>query len=167
MIADKDGLHPDTLKLEPDQQFFKESLDRADLVVHGRRSYETQANAAQRRRVILTHRVAGVETDPRNPNAQFWNPAGASFEEACAAAGRLAGTVAVVGGEDVFSLFLRIGYDAFYLSLAKRVRLPGGVPIFAEGRKGLAPSEVLCSAGLKPREIRHWNDEVSLVVWTP
>ena len=87
MIADATGLMPASLKLEADQRFLDRSLDRADLIVHGRLSFEDQPNSPRRRRLILTRRVTGVAPDPDNPNARLWNPAGATFEEACAAVG--------------------------------------------------------------------------------
>jgi hypothetical protein len=39
MIADRDGRMPDGLKHEPDARFFREGLDSAALVVHGRHSH--------------------------------------------------------------------------------------------------------------------------------
>jgi len=167
MIADKTGLHPDSLKLEADQRLFDEALDRAAIVVHGRRSHEGQPNSPRRRRLILTRRVVGLAPDPDNANARFWNPAGAALEEACAAVGCRAGTVAVIGGPEVYSYFLGIGYDDFHLSRADKVRLPGGLPVFAEGRLGRSPEEVLSEAGLIAGETKHLSDDVSLVEWTP
>jgi hypothetical protein len=40
------------------------------------------------------------------------------------------GDVAVPGGQVVFDLFLKIGFDAFHLSRAHGVRLPGGRALF-------------------------------------
>jgi hypothetical protein len=45
------------------------------------------------------------------------------------------------------------------------VRLPGGVPVFRQGRLGQSPEEVLRDAGLKPAESRRLEHEVSLVRW--
>lgn len=167
MIADKTGVHPDSLKLEADQRFFQESLDRADVLVHGRRSHERQPNSAKRRRLILTRRIKALEPDSDEPNARFWNPAGATLEEACAAVGCEGGAIAVGGGTEVFSLFRKIGYDDFYLARAIKVRLPGGVPVFSQGRFGQSPEDVLRDAGLKPAESQWLDDDVSLVKWAP
>jgi hypothetical protein len=49
MIADRNGHMPDGLKHEPDARFFREGLDRAALVVHGRHSYEGGPRAPARR----------------------------------------------------------------------------------------------------------------------
>ncbi len=166
MIADAGGLMPDSLKIEADQRFYAKALDRAAVVAHGRLSHEGQPKSASRRRLILTRRVGGLAADPDNPNAKLWNPAGATFEEACAAVGCRAGTVAIVGGTDVYSLFLKFGYDDFYLSRAEKVRLPGGVPCFAQGRFGSPPEEVLNELGLNPRKLQRLDDGVTLVEWT-
>src|ERR1700721_1308139 len=70
------------------------------------------------------------EADPDNSKARLWNPAGASFEAACAALSLSSGTVAVIGGPQVFTLFLKLGYDCFHLSRAVKVHLPAGSPVF-------------------------------------
>ena len=66
----------------------------------------------------------------------------------------------------MFSLFLAIGYDAFHLSLAPGVRLPGGVPVFREQGRGRAPGDVLAAAGLRPGPTRVMDDGVAMVEWT-
>lgn len=166
-LAAADGLMPDSLKIEEDQRFFEDALDASDLVVHGRMSHEGQANSARRRRLVLTRRVAALAPDPENPNATFWNPAGASFEEAARAAGVPGGRVAILGGPDVYSLFLRLGYDAFYLCRAAEVTLPGGVPVLSEQRDGRTAEEVLAAAGLAPGPTQRLGPRVALVEWTP
>ena len=167
MLADRAGHMPDALKIDADQRFFAESLDRVAAVVHGRHSHEGQPNSPRRRRLILTRRVSGIEPDPENPIARLWNPAGASFTAACAALGVEKGTVAIIGGTDVFGLFLDIGYDAFHLSRANRVRLPGGRPVFPQVPEQ-TPEAVLASHGLDPGDRRVLDEEAdaSLVTWT-
>jgi len=165
MIADWTGFMPDSLKIEADLRFLDEALDRADVVVNGRLSYEDQPNSPRRRRLIPTRHVAGLAPDPDNPKAWLWNPAGASLEEACAAVGCRAGAVAVIGGPFVFSLFLEIGYDRFYLNRAVKVKLPGGIPVFEEQRRGLTPEQVLSGAGLEAAPPQWLDDEVALVEW--
>ena len=124
-------------------------------------------NSAQRRRLILTRRVAALAPDPANPKARIWNPAGASFEEAARAAGCEGGLVGILGGPDVYSYFLAIGYAAFYLCRAPAVRLPGGVPVFAQGREGETPEETLTKAGLKPGPLQSLGVGVTMMKWTP
>jgi hypothetical protein len=40
MLANADHVMPEGLKFEGDKQFFTAALDRADLIVHGRNSFE-------------------------------------------------------------------------------------------------------------------------------
>jgi dihydrofolate reductase len=167
MLADRARHMPDALKVEADQRFFEQSLDRVAAVVHGRHSHEGQPNSPRRRRLILTRSVSGIEADPGNPMARLWNPAGASFSEACAALGVKNGTIAIIGGTDVFGLFLDIGYDAFHLSRANKARLPGGRPVFPQVPTQ-TPEDVLASHGLHPgeRRVLDAQADASLVTWT-
>jgi hypothetical protein len=52
MIADRNRLMPDGLKIEADVRFFNEGLDSAAVVVHGRHSHEQQAVSDRRWRLI-------------------------------------------------------------------------------------------------------------------
>ncbi len=102
-------------------------------------------NSHVRRRLILTRRVPDLAPDPDNPNTWLWNPAGATLEEACAAVGCAGGTMAIAGGTEVFSLFLKIGYD----DLLPRARRRG-----ATARRGsglLAGSVRPAARGRSPR----------------
>ena len=146
MLADARNVMPDALKFEGDKAFFTAALDRADLIVHGRNSYEDQPNSPRRTRVILTRKVEAVAPDASNPKATLWNPAGATFETACAQAGVRDGTIAVIGGPGVFGMFMD-RYDVFWLSVAPRVRLPGGEPCFP-GVPARTPQEILAAHGL-------------------
>src|SRR3954454_1624455 len=102
MLADAKRAMPKALKYEGDQRFFNTALDRADLIVHGRYSYEGQPNSPRRKRIILTSASAALSPDPSNRNAILWNPADAGFEEACDYAGIRSGNVAIIGGPGVF-----------------------------------------------------------------
>jgi dihydrofolate reductase len=146
MLANDDGIMPDSLKFAADRQFFERALDGVDAVVHGRRSHEQQPRSYLRRRLILTRQIPGIAADPSNEKALLWNPAGASFEAALAVLGTPGGRVGVIGGTDVFGMFLD-RYDFFHLSRAADVRLPGGRPVFP-GVPTWTPEEVLLSNGL-------------------
>ena len=165
MLADQSHVMPDALKFEGDKQFFTEALDHADLIVHGRHSYEDQPNSILRKRIIVTRTVTGIGPDPSNPNATLWNPSGASFETACDHAGVRAGTVAIIGGPDVFDMFMD-RYDTFWLSQAPRVKLPGGEPVFS-GVPRRTPQEILAEHGLVPGEsqILDAANGVSVTPW--
>ena len=162
MLADASGVMPDELKFEADQNFFAAGLDRTDLIVHGRHSHEGQKNSDRRKRIILTRNVARLAADTVIPNATLWNPAGASFEQACEFAGVTDGTVAVIGGPGVFEMFMD-RYDTFWLSLAARVRVPGGEGCFP-GVPAQSPQQVLASHGLKAGPARVLDPEHDLTV---
>jgi hypothetical protein len=98
----------------------------------------------------VTRSIAAVAPDPSNPKATLWNPAGTAFEAACDHAGVHSGTAAVIGGPDVFGMFMD-RYDTFWLSQAPRVRLPGGEPCFP-GVPERSPQAILAAHGLKAGE---------------
>ena len=166
MIADARGVQPAALKLEADQRFFFDSLDRATALAHGRHSSEGGPGFARRRRVILTRAIAGVARDPQNDRAVHWNPAGATLDQAWELLGLAGGSLAVIGGTDVFGLFLERGYDAFHLSRADLARLPGGRPVFP-GIPPQTPEQLLSRHGLKPGPVRALDPPAGLMltVW--
>jgi dihydrofolate reductase len=165
MLANADHVMPVELKFEGDKQFFTAALDRADLIVHGRHSYEDQPNSLLRKRVIVTRKIGAIAPDPSNPKATLWNPAGAPFETACDFAGVRLGTVAVIGGPEVFGMFLD-RYDTFWLSQAPKVRLPQGEPCFP-GVPAHSPEEILAAHGLKAGDAQILDpaDKVSVTPW--
>jgi dihydrofolate reductase len=146
MLANAAGIMPDSLKFAADRRFFESGLDGVDVVVHGRHSHERQPHSYLRRRLILTRQVPAVAADPSNEKALFWNPAGASFEQALAVLETPDGIVGVIGGTEVFGIFLD-RYDVFHLSRAPDVRLPGGRPVFPEVPTR-TPEQVLAIHGL-------------------
>jgi dihydrofolate reductase len=168
MIAKSDGSFPDELKIPADQQFYQESLERASAVANGRHSAEGGPREKARKRIRLTRRVQRVVVDPDNPNAVLWNPATASFDEAWQRLGVEDGILAVVGGTDVFALFLTIGYDAFFLSRAP-VSVPRGRPVFPGVGNGVAAEEPLKKHGLVLRNTRLLDPVSGTVVqeWGP
>ena len=126
MIAHEDGSFPGVLKRPGDQHFFRSGVRAADAIVHGRHSGEDDAETANRPRVILTRKIPSLARDPTNEHAVQWNPRGASFSETWRCLGLASDAVAaVLGGTDVFDLFLGIGYDVFYLSCADVSVMPG------------------------------------------
>jgi hypothetical protein len=165
MLADATGVMPDALKFEGDKRFFSAALDRVDLIVHGRDSFEDQPNSPGRRRIILTHKTETLAPDPSNPNATLWNPDGASFEAACAQAGVDRGTVAIIGGPGVFGMFMN-RYDTFWLSQAPRVHIPGGVGAFP-GVPAQSPQQILAAHGLHAGDARILDaaNDVSVTPW--
>jgi dihydrofolate reductase len=166
-IADHNAHMPDLLKNDEDQRFLDAALERADVLVHGRRSHEGHESSHQRRRLIVTRKVAAIAPNPELPNSMLWNPAGAKFKAACEALGLSGGVAAILGGPEVYSLFLDIGYDCFHLSRSRYVTLPGGLPVFAHGRHGGSADEALRRAGLVAGPERTLDEAggVTLVEW--
>jgi hypothetical protein len=165
MLANADRVMPAQLKFQGDKQFFTAGLDSADLIVHGRNSYEDQPNSPKRRRIVLTRTIAAVAPDPSNPNATLWNPAGASFEAACDRAGVHAGTVAIIGGPFVFGMFMD-RYDTFWLSQAPHLRIVNGEPCFP-GVPEQSPQHILAAHGMRAGEaqILDADHDVNVTPW--
>ena len=165
MLANAAGVMPDQLKFEADQRFFEHGLDGVDVVAHGRHSHELQQHSHLRRRLILTRQVPAIAADPSNEKALLWNPAGASLEQAWTAFGIPYGILGVIGGTEIFGMFLD-RYDVFHLSRASGVRLPFGRPVFP-GVPERTPEEVLASHGLEPgpRQVLDAAKGLTLVSW--
>jgi dihydrofolate reductase len=165
MLADATGAMPDSLKFDADQKFFEHGLDGVDVVVHGRHSRERHLRSHLRRRLIVTHRVPAIAVHGSQTNVLFWNPAGASFEDALTSLGIPGGSVGVIGGTNVFALFLQ-RYDFFHLTRAPGVQLPGGRPVFP-GVPVQTPEEILVANGLVPgsRQILDVTGRLVVVSW--
>lgn len=166
MIADAKGVMPPSLIVPADQEFFERGLDRADVVVHGGHSKESHQNSARRKRIIATRSVSALKEGP-TPLSIYWNPAGASFDDALAMIGVRGGIAGIIGGTEVFGLFLP-RYTAFYLSRVAGLRLPGGRPVFPQVPER-TPDEVLFEHGLRPgpTQLLDAVRDVSVVTWEP
>jgi dihydrofolate reductase len=166
MIADAKGEMPDSIRNAADQHYFQDGLDHAAAIVQGRHSHEGGPRAARRKRLVVTHQVAAVAPDPADPNALLWNPLGAHLDAALAKLGAGDGTIAIIGGREVFSLFLPL-YDAFHLSHATKAKIPGGLTVFTEVGPNATPEDVLARHGLRPGPRRDLDAEagVSVVTW--
>ena len=164
MLADGEHQMPASIRYDADQEFFQSSLDTAAAIVHGRHSYEGGPRAAKRKRLVLTRGVAALAPDPDYPNALFWNPKGATLDDALTALGAGDGTIAIIGGSAVFTMFLPL-YDSFHLSRAAQAHIPGGLSPFTEPG---TPEDVLRRHGLKPGPHRELDAAagVSVTTWT-
>ena len=149
MIADDSGTMPDRIRNDADQHFLQAAMDRAAAIVHGRRSHEGGPRAAKRKRLVVTRQVPALAADPSQPHALLWNPAGASLEQAIDALTVGAGPIAVIGGTEVFGLFLPL-YDVFHLSRATRAKIPGGQPLFFGVSATTTVDDILMRHGLRP-----------------
>jgi len=166
MLADGKGEMPASIRNEADQRFFQDALDHAAVVIHGRHSYEGGPRAARRKRIVLTRQIAATAPDPSHPNALLWNPIGATLDQALEQLGVTDGIIAVIGGREVFSLFLPL-YDAFHISRVANVTIPGGIPPFTEVGPNATPEDVLERRGFKPGPRRDLDaaSGVSVVTW--
>jgi hypothetical protein len=163
-IAGPDGLLPPSLRNDKDWDFYQRALARSDLIVFGRLSHDLEPNERGERRLVLSRGAAGLE---QRKDAWWWNPARMSWPKIAERVLPLGGAVAVPGGQGVFGLFLFIGFDAFYLSRAHGVKLPGGRSVFSACDGGLSAEDVLARIGLRPSEKIPLDPEhgVDMVVW--
>ena len=167
MIADANCVMPASIQNDADQHFFQNGLDHAAALVHGRHSHEGGPRAARRKRLVVSRQIAAIAPNPNYPNAMFWNPTGATLEQALAHIEVTDGIVAIIGGTGAFSMFLP-RYDAFHLSHAAHAKIPGGRPVFAAVGPHATPEDVLMRHGLKPGPRRELDPTagVSEVTWT-
>jgi len=161
MIADSDCLMPNSLKFEADQEFLETSLDKAELLVHGRKSHECQAASHLRKRLLMTRCVTTFELDPSAQNVWLWNPAGISFDNVCRELGVTEGVVAIIGGTAAYDMFLD-RYSAFHLCKAGKVHIPDGTPVLSGVGEGRTTDDVLREAGLSPSFTRLLDPEQEL-----
>jgi dihydrofolate reductase len=166
MIADASGVMPDSIRNAADQHFFQAGLDEAAVIVHGRHSHEGGPRAARRKRLVVSRQIGATAPDPAHPNSLLWNPTGATLDEAIKQLGGSDGVVAIIGGTEVFSMFLPL-YDGFHLSRAAHAKIPGGRPVFNEVGPNATPEDVLMRHGLKagPRRDLDAAAGVSMVTW--
>lgn len=165
-IADAQGRMPDVLRNDADWAYFQKELDKSAVTVLGRLGHESNPNPRGRLRIVVSSSSSGLE---KREDGWWWNPQATMWHEAI---GRIlpgGGRVAVPGGKRVFDLFLDIGYDAFHLTRAEGVTVPGGVALFSACDEGLIAEAILARSGLKPgtREILDPKVPVSLTLWRP
>ena len=159
MIADRAGLMPDALRNDADWAQFQAALHRSVLVVLGRRGHAHHPNPG-RRRLVLTHGIAGLVRDPVDDNAWLWNPGGRTLEDVLAALAIADGIVAVTGGTGTFDIFAP-RLTGFVLSEVHDLVLPGGTPCFSSGH----PRTVLAAHGLRPGRAEPLGRAVTLTRW--
>lgn len=164
MLADAAGTIPPSLIVKADQDFFMRGLDAAAALIHGKNSAE-QPTSPTRKRLIATHGIPATEKVTGQPNALRWNPQGIPIEAALSQLGVLDGDIAIIGGTDIFGLFLP-RYDTFHLTRAPQALLPGGRPIFPDIPPE-TPEALLSAAGLRPGRAKMLDVErdVSVVSW--
>lgn len=164
MLADATGIIPSSMVVKADQEFFMRGLDAASALVHGRNSAE-QPTSPYRRRLIATRQIAATATIGDRPNALLWNPEGCSVEDALADLDVDEGDIAIIGGTDIFGLFLP-RYELFHLTRAPNVTLPGGRPVFPDV-PAQTPEALLGAAGLTPGPVQVLDPDrhIQVVEW--
>lgn len=165
MIADASGKMPAELMNDADWAYFQSELDRSHLVLVGRRSHEAAPSTGRRRRVVMSTSVASLE---EREFAWWWNPATIPLSDVLSRLLPSGGRVAVPGGQAVFDLLSNLNaFDAFHLSSAASVRLPGGWPAFSAQAAGLTLEEVFRKQGLRLSSTRTIDPQgpVILQVW--
>ena len=165
MIAAADGLTPVSLRNEKDWEYYQRAQARSDLVVLARRSHEFEPNVRGDSRLVISQ--AAVEALEKRADALWWNPARVGWKDVAARILPFGGEVAVCGGQGAFDLFLDIGYDAFHMSRAYGVLLPGGRKVFSASERGVSAEVVLADAGLTLSETIPLDPEhgVEMKVW--
>jgi hypothetical protein len=165
MIAAADGLTPLSLRNEKDWEYYQRAQARSDLVVLARRSHEFEPNVRGDSRLVISQ--AAVEALEKRADALWWNPARVGWKDVAARILPFGGEVAVCGGQGAFDLFLDIGYDAFHMSRAYGVLLPGGRKVFSASVRGVSAEVVLADAGLTLSETVPLDPEhgVEMKVW--
>jgi len=163
MLADEARAMPDALRIDGDQRFFRAALERCEAVVHGRHSREEHVTSSPRQRIIVTRSTAVLAPHPSQPDTTLWNPAGACFDEALSSAGISAGTIAIIGGPEVFAVFLK-RYDVFWLSQAEHVHLVGGIGCFPDV-PARTPQQVLAAHGMRPDAPQLLEQDVTVTPW--
>jgi hypothetical protein len=158
MIADAAGEMPPALKNDADWALFQAALDRAALVVLGRKGHERHPNPG-RKRLVLTRKADGLVTG--GENAWLWNPKRLAIEDMLQALGIADGVVAITGGTGTYDLFAPL-MTAFDLSENHGLVLPGGTPTFSAGH----PRAVLAAYGLVPSPAEPLADGVTLSRWS-
>jgi dihydrofolate reductase len=93
----------------------------------------------------------------------------ASLAEAWSEFSSPEGTLAVIGGADVYALFWGVGYDAFHLTRVAQARLPGGRPVFRGLSTSRTPEDILAGHGLRPgaTQVLDPATGATLVTWEP
>lgn len=163
-IAMPDGTMPAALMNDADFAYFQAHLDAADLNVLGRLGHIAHPNQRNRRRLVVSTGTAGLTVQD---GVAWWNPQELSWNEVAARLLPEGGDVAVPGGRRVFDLFLSVGYDSFHLARARRVSIPGGVPVFSACAQGATADMVLSQHGLRPDPVEKVdaNADITRTVW--
>jgi hypothetical protein len=145
-IADSGGRMPESLKFDADFERFQSALDASDLTLIGHATHRAAPNFRHRHRLIMSRTARADDRDARH---YWWDPARQSLDERIASLPVAVQTVAVVGGTALFDMMLvDPGYELFELTIAERVVLAGGTPVFHGVESAGEAIDRLTSSGL-------------------
>lgn len=160
-IADANGNMPKSLMNDADWQYFQRELDSCALVILGRHSHLAVPNAAKRHRVVMSRSVAGLN---QRADAHWWNPDDLPLAKLLKLLVPAGGKIGVPGGQAVFEYFLKHQTDAFHLTRAPHVKLPGGRKLFS-GRQSAERRLVKAGLAAAVSQMLDHDTDMVLTVW--
>jgi dihydrofolate reductase len=125
-IADSQGNMPEELKSEVDWKMFQSDLDKSDLVILGRKSFE-KYQSSKRFRLVATASLSGLL---KQEDIIFFNPNDISIKQILNTLDIFPKKIAIAGGRLVYELvFKDLFYTEFHLSIKTNFIMPNGVPV--------------------------------------
>ena len=125
-IADSQGNMPDGLKSEVDWKMFQSDLDKSDLVILGRKSFE-KYKSSKRFRLVAT---ASLSNFLKQEDIIFFNPNDISIKQILTTLDLFPKKIAIAGGRLIYELVFRdLFYTEFHLSIKKNFIMTDGVPV--------------------------------------
>ncbi len=125
-IANSQGIMPEGLKSEVDWKMFQSDLDKSDLVILGRKSFE-KYRSSKRFRLVPTASLSG---SIKEEGIIFFNPNDISIKQILSTLDFFPKKIAIAGGRLVYELvFKDLFYTEFHLSIKTNFTMPYGVPV--------------------------------------
>jgi dihydrofolate reductase len=154
-IADKNNEIPEALKFPADQEYFREELDKAQLVIMGSVAHRMFPNEAHRHRLVLTSKADGLVRDQASEGiVHKINPVKMPLLQALQNLVPEGGRIAVPGGAEVIEACWPLGFSCFHLTRVEGLKLCAGKKLFRECEAGRSADEVLCAHGLQLKKRR-------------
>lgn len=124
--------HPSTWTSTEDKKILRRELDRCDLIVLGRHTFDTlKCPNPKRRYLVLTGSVKSVELKAKN--VWFFNPAKTHILGLVKSLG--GGRIGVLGGTQTYDWFLQQNLlNEIFLTIEPLV-FGGGLPLFSKSTK--------------------------------
>lgn len=123
-IADHTGYMPNSLKLEADQALYAKALADAAVVIHGKLSHEGGSDSSQRRRLVMTRRVANSARSKASPTPATGTPPGPDLPRRCPRSARPQARSAYSAARTYTATFWRWASTASSSAARQRCRCP-------------------------------------------